>query len=537
MGNLKRVLGAAALLQALAAVPALAQEFHGHYGVFEGYVRDQAVVHTSREEAHWLVDQYTRFGNGRPSPGDWVHVEVDSYGRAVDFVVEEHPARRSATVDHLEGPTVVVRTNYGVEMWNEVATTWRLGVAPGGLMPGDSIDVGVFRNRNLAYVRLDSRANMALPPPPEFAPEAPPADAGPPPADEVPPDGGDAVQAQVAPPPLPVYDVPPCPEPDYIWTPGYWHWGPAGYYWVPGVWVAPPAVGLLWTPGYWGFFGGLYVFHAGYWGPHVGFYGGVVYGGGYYGEGFVGGRWEGGHMAYNTAAVSVNTTIIHNTYVNNTVVINNQTTTINNVTNNVNRMNNVSYSGGAGGARATPTATEQGWANEAHLKPTPVQLQHISAARSNPQLQHSFNQGRPPVLAAPRPMAAPHAPGSATKAGGPVAGAPTRTGQPQGQPQGHPQPMSESRGATPLTEATRPPVTQSRPGEAHVRPQPQPQPQPQPHPQPQLQPQPQPHPQPQSRPDSLGQPRPETQARPQAQPHAVTAPEKRGEGKENEERR
>ena len=56
----------------------------------------------------------------------------------------------------------------------------------------------------------------------------------------------------------------------------------------------PAHVGVLWTPGYWGFVGGVYMFHAGYWGPHIGFYGGVNYGFGYGGVGFVGGRWRGG---------------------------------------------------------------------------------------------------------------------------------------------------------------------------------------------------------------------------------------------------
>ena len=36
------------------------------------------------------------------------------------------------------------------------------------------------------------------------------------------------VQATEAPPPLPEYEQPPCPEDGYLWTPGYWHWGPAG---------------------------------------------------------------------------------------------------------------------------------------------------------------------------------------------------------------------------------------------------------------------------------------------------------------------
>ena len=83
------------------------------------------------------------------------------------------------------------------------------------------------------------------------------------------------VSVGTPPPALPVYAQPPIPAPGYIWTPGYWAWGPAGYYWVPGVWVMPPAVGMLWTPGYWGWGGSAYVFHAGYWGPHIGFYGGV----------------------------------------------------------------------------------------------------------------------------------------------------------------------------------------------------------------------------------------------------------------------
>ena len=107
---------------------------------------------------------------------------------------------------------------------------------------------------------------------------------------------GVGISIHVGPPALPVYTQPPCPQDGFLWTPGYWAYGPNGYYWVPGVWVAPPRAGLLWTPGYWGFVGGLYGWHAGYWGEHVGFYGGINYGCGYGGVGFVGGRWDGGHF-------------------------------------------------------------------------------------------------------------------------------------------------------------------------------------------------------------------------------------------------
>src|SRR4051794_40202246 len=61
-----------------------------------------------------------------------------------------------------------------------------------------------------------------------------------------------AVSVGIAPPALPVYEQPLCPVEGYIWTPGYWAYGPYGYYWVQGVWVAPPRVGWYWTPGYWG---------------------------------------------------------------------------------------------------------------------------------------------------------------------------------------------------------------------------------------------------------------------------------------------
>jgi hypothetical protein len=51
------------------------------------------------------------------------------------------------------------------------------------------------------------------------------------------------VSIRVGPPAIPVYQQPLCPTDGYLWTPGYWAYGPAGYYWVPGVWVAPPRVG------------------------------------------------------------------------------------------------------------------------------------------------------------------------------------------------------------------------------------------------------------------------------------------------------
>jgi hypothetical protein len=191
------------------------------------------------------------------------------------------------------------------------------------------------------------------------------------------------VSVRIGPPALPVYVQPPCPTEGYLWTPGYWAYGPMGYYWVPGVWVAPPRVGFLWTPGYWGLVGGIYGWHGGYWGPHVGFYGGVNYGFGYGGFGFGGGVWSGGVFRYNTAVLNVNTAVVRNVYVDRTVT------------------NNVSYNrasfNGPGGVMAQPRPEERAYEHEQHFQPTGHQLSHMQSASQDRNQWASANHGRPSV--------------------------------------------------------------------------------------------------------------------------------------------
>ena len=202
---------------------------------------------------------------------------------------------------------------------------------------------------------------------------------------------GFGISVGFAPPPLPVYDQPPCPGYGYIWTPGYWAWSDYenDYYWVPGTWIEPPRVGYLWTPGYWGFNDGAYIFNAGYWGPTIGFYGGIDYGFGYGGYGYEGGYWNGGQFYYNRTVNNI---------------------TNNNITNVYNRpagpaqtVNRVSFNGGQRGVQAVPTNQQLQAARQPRLAATPVQLQHVQAARTDPSLRASFNHGAPPVAATMRP--------------------------------------------------------------------------------------------------------------------------------------
>lgn len=195
------------------------------------------------------------------------------------------------------------------------------------------------------------------------------------------------VSVGTPPPVLPVYAQPPIPAPGYIWTPGYWAWGPAGYYWVPGVWVMPPAVGMLWTPGYWGWGGSAYVFHAGYWGPHIGFYGGVNYGYGYTGHGYEGGYWRNGAFAYNRTVNNITNVHVTNVY-NRTVVVNN--------------VNRVSYNGGRGGINVQPSGQERAALNEHHFEPTQNQMLHEQSMRNDRGQLASVNHGQPQTMAMSR---------------------------------------------------------------------------------------------------------------------------------------
>lgn len=133
---------------------------------------------------------------------------------------------------------------------------------------------------------------------------------------------------------------------------------------------------------------GVYAWNEGYWGPQIGFYGGINYGFGYTGVGYEGGYWRGRDFYYNRSVNNVNVTNIRNVY-NKTVVENNRT--------------RVSYSGGTGGVHAQPTAQQLQARNERHIQSTPTQQQHVQQAARDRQLLARNNNGKPPIAATARP--------------------------------------------------------------------------------------------------------------------------------------
>lgn len=205
-----------------------------------------------------------------------------------------------------------------------------------------------------------------------------------------------AVRVQRPPPPMPVYVQPRIPQvgAGYIWTPGYWAWNAsvADYYWVPGTWVRGPRPGLYWTPGYWALVGGVYVWHAGYWGPTVGFYGRINYGFGYTGSGYNGGQWRGQQFTYNNSVNNITTNNITNVNVRNVNVINSFSTAA--PTTQVERQ-----------SLTIRQQLASGRAPQGVLAAERTQITHERTARTVPTLRASQNAGKPPVAATVQPVA------------------------------------------------------------------------------------------------------------------------------------
>jgi hypothetical protein len=181
------------------------------------------------------------------------------------------------------------------------------------------------------------------------------------------------------------------------------------------------------------------MWHAGYWGPHVGYYGGVNYGFGYGGIGFAGGMWRGGFFAYNTAVMHVgggggwgNRTYVDNTIVERTTIINN---------------NHVSYNGGPGGINHQPAPEERIAEHEQHVGPTSFQAQHENTFRNDHTAYAQVNGGHPQNAALSRPLAAENHPapnGFQNHANPQTNARPMAENMNHGNPPTNPRPMAEN---------------------------------------------------------------------------------------------
>jgi hypothetical protein len=128
----------------------------------------------------------------------------------------------------------------------------------------------------------------------------------------------------------------------------------------------------------------VFIWNEGYWGPVVGFYGGIAYGFGYTGVGYDGGYWRGNTFYYNRTVNNVHVTKITNVY-----------------TKNVRHVNpaGASFNGGRGGTTSRPSSEQLAAAKQKRSSLTDEQKQQMRVARSDPKQRASENQGSPTVAA------------------------------------------------------------------------------------------------------------------------------------------
>jgi hypothetical protein len=227
-------------------------------------------------------------------------------------------------------------------------------------------------------------------------------------------------------------------------------------------------------------------FH-GYWGPHIGFYGGLNYGFGYVGIGYQGGYWNSGHFYYNRSVNNINVTVVHNVYERKVIVNNNV---------------RVSFNGGPGGLQVRPRPAELAALREPHAPPMKAQIQIRQTASVNRANFVSVNHGRPAEAAIAKPVMAdrdvhPVAPPAARIEPVRPQTAHPEAARPEGRPSNAP-PERKAEPGRPVTERPAPRV--------------------EPHPQPEVRPKPEEHPAP-------PKPKPDVKAPPKKAPEEKPKPE------------
>ena len=134
------------------------QAEEGHfYGVTESFGGGAIVVRTTKHSVgHWKVDSSSRV-TGSIEPCDWVFIDVETSGHVKVLRCEERPTPHSGVVKEVHGHVITVHSGPNFEKWNLTETTATSGISADELTAGDEIGVKLYKNHNLAEVRLIKR--------------------------------------------------------------------------------------------------------------------------------------------------------------------------------------------------------------------------------------------------------------------------------------------------------------------------------------------------------------------------------------------
>jgi hypothetical protein len=132
----------------------LAHAEGGYYGTVEGFDGNQVVVKTTKHSTgHWKIDAATH-QEGSAQAGDWVYVVVETSGHVTTLRVEDHPTVHAGVIQKIHNQVLTVHSGPNIETWNLKETTLLDGVAAADLQVGDEIGVKLYKNHNLATLRV-----------------------------------------------------------------------------------------------------------------------------------------------------------------------------------------------------------------------------------------------------------------------------------------------------------------------------------------------------------------------------------------------
>ena len=145
---------AACFAAALLAVSLTAGAEEGYYGTVETFDGSQLVLKTTKHSTgHWKVDGATHL-EGSARAGDWVYAFVTGSGHVNTLRFEERPTPHAGVIQKIHNQELTVHSGPNLETWNLKETTLFDGVRLSDLQVGDEIGVKLYKNHNLATLRV-----------------------------------------------------------------------------------------------------------------------------------------------------------------------------------------------------------------------------------------------------------------------------------------------------------------------------------------------------------------------------------------------
>jgi hypothetical protein len=125
-----------------------------YYGTVEGFDGNQVVIKTTKHSTgHWKMDAATH-QEGSFQTGDWVFAEIEASGHVRVLRFEERPTTHAGVIQKIHNQVLTVHSGPNLETWNLKETTLLEGVAAADLQVGDELGAKLYKNHNLATLRV-----------------------------------------------------------------------------------------------------------------------------------------------------------------------------------------------------------------------------------------------------------------------------------------------------------------------------------------------------------------------------------------------